>query len=311
MGIRQLEIEGGPAVQGVVALNALVIARVLQVIGPVSVPGYDQVVTGNNLEALTRHYTENPQVRLTAQHEEFTIQLGHAFMSKLHGLSSSQEIAIAQAMLASLRTKDLLVYLSDPAAETLLAQQGLDSAITHGPGDGLTIVDDNVSGNKSNLFTTLTATDAVTLEAGGSATHHLTLTYEFDTAANPAMRAYLYGRRTYRAYLRIYAPANAHLLSADGFAQRYEQLDTSDEPGRTMWGGYVFVRDGMPYSLDVIWSVPDAATQDAAGHWHYSLTIQRQAGSNQQLALTVTGVGGIDPLVSYSGALDHDLTFTI
>src|SRR5262249_28511821 len=40
MGIDQLAKEGGPPVQGVVALNALVIARALAVIGPVDVPGY-------------------------------------------------------------------------------------------------------------------------------------------------------------------------------------------------------------------------------------------------------------------------------
>jgi len=317
MGIYQLAKEGGPAVQGVVALNALVIARARAVVGPVTVPGYSQMVTAENLEAMIRLYTETPGVRLTARHQRFTIALGRAFMSKLHGLSSGQLLAIAQAMLTSLRAKDLQVYLGDPAAETLLAQQGLDGALIQGPGDTLTIVDDNVSGNKSNLFTTLTAADAVTLDAQGTATHHLTITYHFDSATNPTMRPYLYGRRVYRTYLRIYTPPSATLVSLDGFAGRFQQINKSDEPNHQMWGGYVYVRDGVPYELHFEWSVPHVATQDVSGQWRYDLAIQRQAGTQQQLALAVTAPatssghspGEQQSLVSFMGALDHDRTF--
>jgi Protein of unknown function (DUF4012) len=313
MGIHQLAKEGGPAVQGVVALNALVIARALAVVGPVTVPGYSQMVTSENLEAMIRLYTETPQVRLTARHQRFTIALGRAFMSKLHGLSSGQMLAIAQTMFTSLRAKDLQVYLSDPAAETLLAQQGLDGALIQGPSDILTIVDDNVSGNKSNLFTTLAAADAVTLDAQGTATHHLTITHHFDSATNPTMRPYLYGRRVYRTYLRIYTPPSATLTSLDGFAGRFQQINKSDEPNHQMWGGYVYVRDGVPYELHFEWSVPHVATQDASGQWRYDLAIQRQAGTQRQLALAVTAPGAtqgeLQSLIGYMGVLDHDRTF--
>jgi hypothetical protein len=313
MGMDALAKEGGPAVQGVVALNALVIARALAVIGPVTVSDYNQVVTAENLEAMIRRYTETPAVRLTKRHQRFTIALGHAFMSKLHGLSSSQMAAIAQTLLTSLRAKDLQIYLSDPTAEALLTQQGLDGALMHGPGDTVTIIDDNVSGNKANLFTTLTAADAVTLDGHGTATHHLTVTYHFDSANNPAMRLYLYGRHVYRTYLRIYAPSEAALTSVNGLRARIQQVNHSDEPNHQMWGGYVYVRDGVPYELHFEWSVPHAATQDASGRWRYTLTMQRQAGTQQRLAVAVTapgdGSGEQQYLVSYAGAFDHDRTF--
>jgi hypothetical protein len=311
LGIHQLAIEAGTTVQGVVALDAPVIAQVLKVVGPITVPSYHQVVTADNLEALTRLYTENPQVRKSAHHELFTIELGHEFMSKLHGLSSTQMVAIAQAMLASLRTKDLQVYLSDPAAEALLARQGLDGSLTRGPDDGLTIVDDNLSSNKSNLFATLSSEDTVTLDAQGTATHHLTVTYHFDTATNSAMLPYLYGRRIYRAYLRIYVPPSAQLVSLDGFSPRFKQIGTSDEPGRAMWGGYVYVHDGIPAVLHVVWSVPHVATRAGDGQWHYALTVQHQAETDHQLALTIALPAQQQPKVSYTGAPDQDRTFSI
>ncbi len=311
LGIKLLATEGGPEVQGAVALTAPAIARVLAVVGPITVPEYNQVVTAENLEAEIRLNTENHAVLYNELHERFTGLLGQAFMSKLHGLPPSQMIGIAQAMLTSLRTKDLQVYFTDKTTEGLLAQQGFDSALTRGPGDGLTIIDSNVSINKSNIFTTLLYTDAVTLDTDGTATHHLTITYHFDSSTNPSMQRYLEGGHHYHTYLRVYASASAQLASYDGFNGGDERINLSDEPSRQMWGGYVWVWDGIPYSLHFVWSVPGAATEDASSYLSYSLTVQHQAGANQQLALTVTVPGRAAPLLSYSGALDQDRTFNV
>src|SRR5262249_37214130 len=141
LGTHLLAAEGGPQVDGVVALNEPVIARILGIVGPVTVPEYHQVVSEQNLEMIIRQYTENQAVLMTPGHQQFTVMLGHAFMSKLHGLATTQLVAIAQSLLASVRTKDIQIYLSDPTTEALLSQQGLDGSITHCPGDGLTIVD--------------------------------------------------------------------------------------------------------------------------------------------------------------------------
>ncbi len=311
LGIHLLAEEGGPEVQGVVALNVVAIARVLAIVGAVNVPEYNQTVTAENLEMVIREYTENDAVRSTPQHEQFTVVLGRAFMSKLHGLPTSQLTAIAQAMLTSLRTKDLQVYLSDTTAEGLLAQQGFDGALTRGSGDALTIVDSHESGNKASTVTTASYTDDVALDASGTATHHLTITYRFDTATNPAIRPYLYGLDWYGTYLRVYTPPSTQLASVEGLRWSYNQIGVSDEPGRAMWGGYVFLSDGVPYSLYAVWSVPGAATEDGASHISYRLTIQHQSGSNQRLSLSISAPWAATSLVSYDDALGQDRTFGV
>jgi hypothetical protein len=311
MQMQLFTAEGQAPVQGVVALTAPAIERVLGVVGPISMPDYQQTVTAANLEDLIRQYTENPAELLTWGHEQFTIELGHAFMGKLHGLQGGQLVAIAQAMLASLRAKDIQVYMSDPAVAALLAQQNLDGAITHGPGDGLTIADDNVSVNKASAVTIITATDSVALGADGTATHHLTITYDFNSARNPGIRPYLFDADWYRTYLRVYVPPTARLQAQDGFNWGSVQLGPSDVPGRTMWGGYLLARDGVPYALHFAWSVPHAATADTSGQRSYTLTVQHQAGSNQQLDLRITGPGATAPSASYQGVLDQDRAFAV
>jgi len=48
-----------------------------------------------------------------------------------------------------------------------------------------------------------------------------------------------------------------------------------------------------------------------AGKWSYSLKVQHQSGSNQQLNLSITASGAPSQDISYDGALDQDRTFTL
>lgn len=320
-GVQLLKTEGGPDVQGVVALTIPVIERAIKVVGAVPLPEYNVTVTPENLEPLIRYYTETkaanegsdlpPADQLTTLHERFTALLGRAFMAKLHKANSKQLGAIAQILLASLPTKELQVYLSDPAAEALLKAQGVDSSLYRGPQDGVTIVDSNTTGNKANLFTTAKYTDSVAIDANGTATHHLTITYNFSSATVPSMTHYLYNRWYYRTYLRVYTSSNAKSVSYDGFNGGQEQVNVSDESGRKMWGGTVYVQDGVPYSLHFTWTEANAATKDKAGHWHYSLTFQHQADSRQHLTLTVAFPGMSKPALSFDGDLDRDRVFSV
>jgi hypothetical protein len=311
LSLHQLELEGGPDAQGVVAVTAPVIAKALEVIGPIEVPEYHETVTAQNMEALVRRYTESAAARASSKHEQFLLLMGRAFMNKLHGLQANQLVTIAQDMLVSLRVKDLQIYLTDPQAEALLSRLGFDGTLARGPGDALSIVDDDLSGNKSNLFTALAYQDTVTLDAQGAATHNLTITYKFDSSTHPELRRYLYGRRVYRTYLRVYTSPDAKLSAFDGFSERFQQINKSDEPGRQMWGGYVYVRDGVPYTLHLTWSTPQMATRDASGQWRYALTIQRQSGVNEYLDLQVTTPDATTPALSYSGALEQDRVFSL
>jgi hypothetical protein len=319
-GMQMLKAEGGPDVQGVIAITIPVIQQVMKVIGSVPLPQYGVTVTADNLESLIRLYTETkaanlgsdlpPSDQLTTVHERFTALLGRAFMAKLHSANSKQLSSIARILIASLPHKDLQVYLNDTTAEGLLKARGLDSSLYRGPQDGIAVVDANTTGNKANLFTTVNYTDSVTIDSNGTATHHLIVSYDFNSASNPSMTHYLYGRQVYRTYLRVYAASNAKLLSYDGFNGGWLQINKSDEPDRQMWGGYVNVQDGVRYSLHFTWTVANAATKDGAGVWHYPLVFQHQAESRQRLVLTITFPGSSKPALSYHGNLDRDREFT-
>ena len=99
------------------------------------------------------------------------------------------------------------------------------------PGDALSIVDDDLSGNKSNLFTALAYKDVVTLDTQGTATHNLTITYKFDSSTHPELLRYLYGRRVYRTYLRVYTSPGRETQRAR-WVQRTASAVSADQQER-------------------------------------------------------------------------------
>ncbi len=316
-GLSLLKTEGGGTAQGVIAITPPAIARVLKIIGPIYVSDYKQTVTDKNLEQLIHYYQQTrandpvtdlpPSDQISSSRKNFTALLARAFIEKLHGLPTSKLVDIVKAMMTSLQTKDLQVYLNNKSAEALLAKHHLDGSIAQGPGDGITIVDSNVGGNKGSQFNLASYTDNISLDAQGTATHHLTITYTFKVTN----LSILFGPDRYRVYLRVYAPANAKLLSMSGLKFGNNEINASDEPGRQMWGGYVDVLDGQSYSLYLVWSTPNAATLDQSGHWNYQLVFQHQAGSNQHLAISITEPGAKTPAFSHSSTLDEDKTYSL
>ena len=325
LGMTMLGKEGGPGVQGVVALNARVIERILRVIGPVQVPGYNVTVTDKNLETMLRRYTETSAQRdgndlpagyqLTSIHERFTALLGQRLMAQLRAYMASEGSgALAQALWTSLTMKDIQVYLGDQTAEGLLARAGMDGAVAGSTGgsptsatDAVTVTDTNITGNKASALTTAVYADAVTLNADGTATHHLTVTYHFSSASMPSLVHFLYGRDHLLSYLRIYTPRGARLVSASGFLNGAAPVTQSDIPWRTMWAGLARAQDGVPYSLHFIWTAPVARDQQG----RYILTYQSQSGANQWLTLSITVAGASKPAVTYNGSLVRDLTFIV
>jgi|GEM_PF-5580465 len=295
--------ESGQSVQGVVAFTPVPVELALQMIGPVRVPGYPDVVTASNLENLIHiHQLADNQPFL--ERKAFTAALAQVVLGKIRAMSSSQLIKLMKTELTCLTTKDIQMYFADPQAEGLLQRYGVSGAIASPPGDAVSIIDANVGGNKASQFVTAEYKDNVTVNRDGSASHSLTITYDFH-ATDPAM---VFGPLTLYDVVRIYTPKGSALTYLDGFYNDYTQSDLS---WREMWGGPVVVQNNVPYTIHLSWKVPHAATRLKSGGWNYSIDFQHQAGSHQTLDLNVTLQGSKKPAIHYNGPLNQDLKFSV
>ncbi len=216
-------------VDGVIQISPVAIAHVLLVTGPLYVPRFDVTVTAQNLEDQLHFYEENPrgiaidqELYPNSTRKIFTQIVEHELETELRSAPLGELLSVAKQALSDMRSHDLLVYLANPTLENILHTLHADGSIDSSPNvDGFYFTQTNVSISKSSPYETVTEHDDIQLDNKGGATHHLTITIQFqlppgtyrpvDGETTP------YGYTTLRDYVRIYAPPQAKLISADGF----------------------------------------------------------------------------------------------
>lgn len=216
--------EVGKSVDGVISFTPIVIEHILDILGPISISGYNITVTAQNLEDVLHFYqldnsgiykqkSQQPDDAATSERKRFTNKLASLFMDKLRAASPTKLLAIAHQILYDLKTKDLQMYFTDPAAEQILKQYGyaaqIDRSTTH---DGFYVVQQNLSASKASQYVATTMNDTITLDSKGGATHLLQMRLVYNQAGP------VYGYDTYYDYLRVYVPTNSQLLWGKGFS---------------------------------------------------------------------------------------------
>jgi len=223
IAMAQYELEVGHPVDGVIVITPFLIEHVLQIIGPVYVPGYKETITAQNLEDRLHYYqlnnsgianqiAQSPGVTSTSDRKRFTGLLAQLLLNKIRQAPSGEILAMARVMLHDLKTRDLQVYFSNPQVEDLLMKYNygsqVDRSTTH---DGLFVVQANLSASKASQYVQTIMHDTVTLDANGGATHVLQLRLVYNQIGP------VYGYDTYRDYVRIYVPPDSKFLWGDGF----------------------------------------------------------------------------------------------
>src|SRR5258708_6964388 len=280
--------EGGNIpVQGVIAITPALIERALEITGPINVPEYHETVTAQNLVDRIHYYQVGPGSTdhgdapspdgLSTVRKRFTALLAEHFLVRVRQVSSSALPKFLQLMISSLRSKDVQVYLNPSTAENLLQSFHLDSSIQSPGGDGLFVVDANVSPSKANSLITNRLNDQVAIDEEGNAIHHTTIRYAWLSKGPP------YPTAIYRDYVRVYVPSGSVLQMQNGWQSR----GTSTAFGREAWAGFFTLAYGQTDTITLVWRVPGAAAKDAKG-WHYQYLLQRQAGAQWMLHLQIT-----------------------
>lgn len=287
-GEKTFVTEGGSVpVQGVIAMTPVVIQHVLTITGPIYVPEYQETVTASNLIARI-HFHQlvgipgqgNGEAPAPGGHsslrKRFTELLSEHLLTRIRQLPPSSLAKLFQTALSALHTKDLQIYFNASAAESLLQRYHLNGAIQSPAGDGLMVVDANISANKANSFIITTLNDQVTIDATGNAVHHTTLRYAW-TLPGP-----IYGSSLYRDYIRVYAPPGSTLQAQNG----WQPQGTGKTFGNEVWAGFFTLTYGQTRTITLTWKVPHAAVKDASG-WHYRYLLQKQAGTQWKAQVQV------------------------
>lgn len=215
--------EGGGPIDGDIAFTPTAIEHVLDVIGPLKIPAYNETITAQNLEDKLHYYQNDPaaialQQQKTNTHnaatrKSFTALVGSTLLSTVRHLPIATLLKIAQNATKDIQARDLEIYFTNPLAEGWLVTHSFSGAMsTFNNTDGFMVVQSNISISKASTDVQTTEQDNIVLDPQGGATHNLTITLDY-RGTQPIYSVYT----TYADYIRVYAPANAVLQSGYGF----------------------------------------------------------------------------------------------
>lgn len=214
------EKEGGPTVDGVILLTPDIIKRLLEVTGPVSVPGYDQTVSAENFVATTQQEVTYDYDKSLNRPKQFLADLTPLLLNRVFQQPQSK-LPLLRALTEALSHKEMLLYFRDNDIEQRVKDLNWAGAMPANIPGLLHVNNANIGGHKSDQFVDQEIDQRVQVLPDGGAEVVLTIRRthrgpfeaagkKFPEGENPAQKNNV-------IWERVLAPKGATLLEAKGF----------------------------------------------------------------------------------------------
>lgn len=320
------EKAGGATTEGVIAINASVMEKLLALTGPIEMPDYNKTISAENFRTELQMAVELEYDKAENKPKKIIADLAPQVLSKLLAMANNEPMKLAGTLAASLTSKEIQVYLRDTEFQQQIASLGWAGEIRDTDGDYLAVVHTNIAGQKTDTMISTAIAHDVQILADGSGIVTLTI-----KRTHRGIKGTLFSGVRNVDYLRVYTPLGSKLISASGFTPPSPTLfeiasprsvideeiaatelsrrtdpdsgtTTSTELGKTVFGNWMMVDPGQSSTAMITYSLPqdtikrvalqtsafDIVTGKRPEHaLSYSLLTQSQSGA-QNTTLTST-----------------------
>lgn len=300
------ERTGGASLDGVFAVTPAFLQNVLELTGPLMLPGYDLALTQDNFQDELSYLVEEGSLKKEGESPKVVLRdLGTLILDQLQAQWKSGETLIFFNMLSrALEKRDLTLWVKEPSIEEFLARRQWGGSVRVSDGDYLAVVHANINGYKTDRVITQEIFHDAHILQDGSVVDTLTITRTHHGSPTPRYLE-LY-QKVNADYLRIFVPKGSTLLGAEGhtlqehispinyaeanFAQDPEvrELELSlrideesgthiyDEAGKTVFANWVYVSPGETVTVRYTYKLPWSIKRGEGGK--YVMLAQKQAG---------------------------------
>ncbi len=289
----------GVEIDGIVTVDLNAVKTIFGALGEVPVAGFDEPLTGDNIEAQVVRLWERPAEGDTAvggatpeelgawweQRKAFIPALTQAALAHVQN-GGANYMDLAGALYTALADRSIQAWLDNPAAEEVLSTAGWDGGLHPEEGkDYLAVVDTNMGYNKADAAVERALDYRVAWLDGPSApaqaTLTLTYTHPIDADDPGCDLTPRYGNsyadliaRCYFNYVRVYVPMGSELIEATGVTT--DSISTQrGEEGTQLFTGYFILPPRHSNVVSFTYTLPSELTPES-----YALVMQRQSGTH-------------------------------
>jgi hypothetical protein len=263
---------GGEApVNGVLSITPDFMASMLTVLGPVTVPEYNETVTASNLVTRADYWTHAEGAQQQAQpggRKHFLAALAHVVLDKVLDAPSSDWYPLGKVVAAGFNAREAMAWSNDPVTQQALSTRRWDGALPSTYGDFVADAEFEYSA-KNGRGLKRVFDHTVELRADGSAKIHTKLTINNTDPPDPTNNI------NSLSYITMYGPTGAELDRAASDEPDSVDPLLSDHPAE---GYFRSARPLGSTTLDVTWNAPGLLDRQQDGSLIYQLTFWRLAG---------------------------------
>ncbi len=303
---------GEPTIDGVIAINANMVQKLLAVTGPIDMPEYGRIITEENFIQETQKAVELDYDIIANTPKKIIGDLQKKIMEKAKTFTKEQWVQVAGIVVRSLDTKDIQVYFTRDTEEALAERYGWSNRLKSTVGDSLAIVYANIAGQKTDKVIEEHVKHVVHMHEDGSIIDTAKI-----TRIHRGNKGEIFQGVRNVGYMRVYVPKGSTLISASGFntpePKWFQKIDDSTisdpdimrveqtasegagsstiavESDRTVFGGWVQLDPGHSQEIELTYTLPftakdilskvEASPESAsASHGAYVLLLTSQPG---------------------------------
>ncbi len=281
--------ESGNDLDGVVTIDTTAFTSLLKVVGPISMPEYNQTITSDNFRSIVENevevnYYTRPGGTTVNEPKEILSDMMPKFIAKLTSSLSSPEkfISVTSALSKSMKDKNILFYFNNSDFQSKIVKSGFAGNVTRAIGDYLYVNNSNIDGAKSSLSIDETLNLKVTISGKGTVSDSLDLVRKHN-----GVNTFPDGLN--RNYIRLLLPDTSSISAFTPVSGNYQRhADKGYLNGQLYWltndAGKQDVNfwmntapgDTSELKLDYI---PNYSV-DTSGDFDYEITMQKQPGAN-------------------------------
>lgn len=277
-------------IDGIIAVDTQVLVNLLNVIGPVNVPGFGAFSTAEepkckcpqviyelesfaDIEGPVVWSQDEPGKIIFAppnydNRKKIIGPLMNSILANTLGQPKDKIPALFNALLTSLTEKHILFYIFDDSVQKAIKDFGIGGTVSNYEWDYLQINDANLGGRKSNLYVTQEVTQDIDIAKDGSVTKTVTITYKNPEKQDGWLNSILPN------WVRVYVPKGSKLISFDGVESKEKAYD---ELEKTVFAGYFALRPQGASKIILKYKLPVKMNNN------YKIFIQKQAGKDSVL----------------------------
>ncbi len=310
------EKEGGPTVDGVVALTPQILQDLLKITGPIDMPKYGLVINENNFIPVLQEQIEVNYDKTLNHPKRILSDLAPKILDKLLTQNKFSDFSrLANVVLKNLNEKQILVYSRNWKIEKILSHNNWSGEILTTPKDYLSVINSNINGFKTDGVIDEKIFHQTQIKEDGSIIDTVTIKRKHNGGNTP----FPWWNKVNADYMRVYVPQGARLISAEGQTREFDtppldysalnfkrdsQVQTENdkikideqsgtriynENGKTVFANWVYVSPGESVTVKYVYVLPFKITTNIQKPADtYSLLVQKQSGSvNSQLIAEV------------------------